>query len=262
MSEHDIRDVEQRAEQSAQAASRAERVQGIMIWILTAGLCICLVGIAVLTVMAWSNGKTLRERGEQLSRAHVQVQDETQAKHDIARSVADLCASGAVKQDTQGKAVCADAQKTAAETPGGTVMDATGDRGPAGPQGPQGVPGIPGTDGAPGAPGIPGPPGPDGQPGIPGPLGPSGVPGIPGQAGPDGEPGTDGKDGPAGPTGPPGPQGPAGPPGPAGKTGPAGRGLVSATCHPESGHWILTWTDATESDGGPCLVTTPPSPHS
>lgn len=83
--------------------------------------------------------------------------------------------------------------------------------------------------------------------GFIGPVGPSGKPGR------DGAPGVDGLAGKDGAVGPAGAQGPQGPPGADGKDGAAGkdgRGLKSTTC--TDGRWVVTYTDATSEDAGPC----------
>lgn len=102
--------------------------------------------------------------------------------------------------------------------------------------------------------------------GIPGVTGPRGVRGLTGATGPAGRNGARGLAGEAGATGPAGPKGE---PGPAGKDGSNGsngkdgapgkdgRGVASIDC-PESGDWLITYTDgATQAIAGPCRIVTP-----
>lgn len=89
--------------------------------------------------------------------------------------------------------------------------------------------------------------------GFIGPVGPSGKPGRDGAPGVDGAAGKDGAAGPQGEPGPAGAQGPQGPAGADGKDGAAGkdgRGTKSTTC--VDGRWVVTYTDGTSEDAGPC----------
>lgn len=73
-----------------------------------------------------------------------------------------------------------------------------------------------------------------------------------GDQGPTGAPGSNGADGGPGPSGDPGP---AGPSGPAGASGEDGRGITSAECDPETGRWVVTYSDGdVDEDAGPCRV--------
>lgn len=237
--------------------------------------------IAALAAIGWSLVQSaandrridqLRTSAEDSDTAAVSVAQEQQ---DQARTIADLCASGDVDQSTEaGKAVCLDATKDAAVDPEDKLETARGETGARGPVGPQGVPGEDGETGKPGEDGDDGSSGADGAPGdagTDGEAGSDGAPGVDGESGADGEAGADGTSGapgeagPAGPQGETGPQGDAGPQGPAGETGPRGepgaagedgRGLTDAQCDPDTGRWILTWTDDETSDGGPCLAPT------
>jgi type II secretory pathway pseudopilin PulG len=93
---------------------------------------------------------------------------------------------------------------------------------------PSPYPGPAGPPGSPGAPGLPGPAG------TPGPAGAPGVDGQPGAAGVDGQPGQDGA---------------------------PGRSVTGTTCDPQSGRWVVTYSDGTSADGGPCVASSPsPSP--
>lgn len=251
------------------------------------------VSIALLCVIAlYSQGLSNRAhiealRGE-LDRADTAAVQVAQEQQDQAQSVKALCDSGAIEQDPQGTAVCEQAEKAVAEDPATKVQQVKGEAGPPGSTGAQGPQGIPGKDGATGpagaqgdtgatgSPGVTGPTGAPGQTGAPGLAGPTGAPGSDGQAGGKGDPGTTGPQGPAGPAGPQGEPGPAGPPGepgkdstvpgPAGEAGPQGpqgdpgRGITSAQCDPDTGRWAITYTDATNSDGGPCITQTATPP--
>jgi hypothetical protein len=94
-----------------------------------------------------------------------------------------------------------------------------------------------------------------------GPGGPPGPPGTTGKQGKDGatvvgEPGADGATGPAGKDGADGKDGAQGPPGEQGPAGPAGRGIASTTCG-DDGRWLVTYTDGTTQDAGPCRALLP-----
>lgn len=68
-----------------------------------------------------------------------------------------------------------------------------------------------------------------------------------GDRGPTGEPGSNGVDG------GPGPSGPVGPSGAAGEDGSDGRGISSVECDPETGRWVVTYSDGdVDEDAGPC----------
>jgi hypothetical protein len=227
---------------------------------------------------------------EQLStsdEAAVEVASQRQAQ---ARTVLELCESGAIEQDDAGVAVCDEAERAAQEDPAQAVAQAKGEQGPQGPRGPAGPSGADGTDGADGKDGDPGETGPagadgtdgtagtDGADGEQGAPGPTGAPGESGKAGKTGASGSDGKPGATGAQGatgakgdpgPTGPQGATGERGPQGETGPAGkdgadgsdgRGIDSATCSPDTGRWTITYTDDTSEDAGPCIATTPDAP--
>lgn len=261
-----------------------------------------IVGVFVLIgYILYSGGQREREIDALqaiASRSDSAATEVAQERQDQARSVKELCESGAIKQDDAGKAVCDEARVTAEENPEEVVEAASGpegpkgakgDRGPAGetgeqgeqgpigatgPQGDQGISGLPGDKGDIGAQGDPGPLGPVGAAGDPGSDGEPGAPGADGNPGARGEPGGTGKQGPTGATGPAGPAGPAGPPGEPGAdgtdgddgtSGPPGRGIESATCSPDTGRWTIEYTDETTGDGGPCIATpeapaTPPEP--
>ncbi|MGH8877441.1 MAG: hypothetical protein ACRD0P_08890 [Stackebrandtia sp.] len=125
---------------------------------------------------------------------------------------------------------------------------------------------------------------PDEYKGGPGPAGPPGPPGLgvdsvrcasgtwvitysdsstsyagdcTGDRGPAGADGEDGADG-IGEPGEPGPVGPSGPPGANGSDGADGndgRGITSAECDPDTGRWVITYSDGdVDSDAGPCAV--------
>lgn len=95
--------------------------------------------------------------------------------------------------------------------------------------------------------------GPRGPRGFIGPVGPAakpgrdGVDGEPGSAGTDGAPGTQGEPGTPGSQGA---QGPAGADGKTGSPGRDGRGVQSTIC--TEGRWVVTYTDGTSEDAGPC----------
>lgn len=244
---------------------RDQRIRRGLIWALMIAL------IAAVVYVLWSGEETeqrvdaLTTQITQSDGAAVEVAEQRQAQ---ARTIRELCESGAIEQDAAGQAACDDAAEVAAEDPAETVAQAKGARGPEGPRGPAGPPGRDGADGSDGesvtgpqgAPGVPGPAGVDGEDStIPGPAGEPGQDGAPGAdgedstvPGPRGEPGPQGDPGPAGPTGEPGPAGPAGP---EGEDGIDGRGIASATCDPATGRWTITYTDDTTSDGGTCIAT-------
>jgi hypothetical protein len=84
------------------------------------------------------------------------------------------------------------------------------------------------------------------------------VPGPPGLPGPAGSPGPAGTPGAAGQPGPAGDPGAAGQPG---QDGAPGRSVTSTSCDPQSGRWVVTYSDGTSADGGPCVASSPsPSP--
>lgn len=84
---------------------------------------------------------------------------------------------------------------------------------------------------------------------VPGPAGVPGLPGAAGSPGLAGQPGVDGQPGAAGADGQPG------------QDGAPGRSVTSTTCDPQSGRWVVTYSDGTSTDGGPCVATSPsPSP--
>jgi hypothetical protein len=84
---------------------------------------------------------------------------------------------------------------------------------------------------------------------VPGPPGAPGLPGAAGSPGPAGQPGADGQPGAAGQDGQPG------------QDGAPGRSVTSTTCDPRSGRWVVTYSDGTSADGGPCVASSPsPSP--
>lgn len=226
------------------------------------GMVAMIVGVFVLVgYILYSGGQREREIDALqaiASRSDSAATEVAQERQDQARSVKELCESGAIEQDDAGKAVCDEARVTAEENPEEVVAAASGpegpkgakgdrglagkdgakgDRGPAGetgeqgeqgpigatgPQGDQGIRGLPGDKGDIGAQGDPGPLGPVGAAGDPGSDGEPGTPGADGSPGARGEPGSTGKQGPIGATGPAGPTGPAGEPGPQGIPGEQG----------------------------------------
>lgn len=223
------------------------------------GMVATIVGVFVLIgYILYSGGQREREIDALqaiASRSDSAATEVAQERQDQARSVKELCESGAIEQDDAGKAVCDEARVTAEENPEEVVEAASGpegpkgakgdrglagkdgakgDRGPAGetgeqgeqgpigatgPQGDQGISGLPGDKGDIGAQGDPGPLGPVGAAGDPGSDGEPGAPGADGNPGARGEPGGTGEQGPIGATGPAGPAGPAGPPGEPGADG-------------------------------------------
>lgn len=261
----------------ARADGRYRRA-GVYAWVGRAALTGLILALIAIQVYGYAMGKerereinALQDQATQSDTAAVEVAEERQAQ---ARSVRELCESGAIELDAAGQAVCDEASRAAEEDPAVTVAQAKGDRGPegprgpagvAGPRGPAGADGTDGTDGPAGTDGATGPEGADGAPGVdgaPGEAGDTGPAGATGDTGPRGETGETGPQGSPGPQGDPGPVGPSGDPGPAGpagEDGTDGRGIASATCDPATGRWTITYTDDTTEDGGPCLVT-PESP--
>lgn len=250
-------------------------------WLGRAALVGLILAVVAIQIYLYALGKerereidALQSQATQSDTAAVEVAEDRQAQ---ARSVRELCESGAIEQDAAGKAVCDEASRTAEQDPTETVAQAKGERGPEGPRGPmgaQGPAGADGDDGAAGTSGTPGTTGPvgaagsDGTPGeagAPGGPGTAGEAGAPGETGPRGSAGDTGATGPQGPPGPagtagkdstiPGPAGPAGPPGPTGEPGTDGRGIASAICDSETGRWTITYTDDSTSDGGTCIAT-------
>lgn len=206
---------------------------------------------------------------EQLSDTDSAAVEVAEQRQQQARTVLELCESGAIEQDAAGQAVCDEAERAAEEDPAVTVAQAKGERGPEGPRGPSGPAGPRGPAGADGVDGADGTAGQDGATGATGPEGAEGTDGTPGETGPAGATGetgprgATGDTGETGPQGPPGPQGDPGPTGATGDTGPAGpagedgtdgRGIADAQCGTD-GRWDITYTDDTTEDGGPCLVT-------
>ena len=279
---------EEHLKEEARKWKREKRMKRIGIPLLIAVLFI-LVG--VLFAISGQHEKHVDALAEQVSdadKAAVEVAEQKQAQ---ARTVLELCESGAIEQDDAGKAACAEAEQAAEQDPAQTVAQAKS--GPPGPPGPpgrpgsdgadgqdgaageageQGDPGSAGADGAPGTDGAAGADGDDGAPGAagaPGEQGEAGPAGDPGKAGSDGKPGATGAQGATGAKGDPGPAGPQGATGergPRGETGPAGadgqdgRGIASATCDPDTGRWTITYSDDTSEDAGPCIAATPDGP--
>ena len=231
--------------------SQARRTARVRMALIITLLSVCLVAVVILAWRQQTGRDRIAALEQENARADAAAVSVAQSQQDQARTIADLCAAGAITQDDVGKRVCQDARQAAAKPPEETVREAkTGsDQVVPGPRGPQGVPGRDGQDST--VPGPPGKPGPAGKDGAPGKDGADST--VPGPQGAQGEPGPAGKDG------APGPAGPAGPPGPAGKDGHPGRGIKDAQCSAETGRWTITWTDATTSDAGPCLPT-PPTP--
>lgn len=173
----------------------------------------------------------------------------------LAKDIQSIC-------EQQGKLLvddrdlCAKADKVQ-ETPSEAIPGPKGDRGN------DGAPGKTGLQGFPGATGERGPLGPVGPKGDKGDIGDDGVAGLSfqGPAGADGAPGPVGPPGPAGEPGPAGADstvpGPAGPAGPAGANGQDGRSITDAQCRP-NGHWAISWSDGTTTDGGNCHATITP----
>lgn len=280
--------------QLEQDEERSRRHRRIGVWVLVAVL-IVLSGVLAYVLIVGGQQQdqidALTEQASDSDEAAVEVASQRQAQ---ARTVLELCESGAIEQDDAGKAACAEAEQAAEQDPAQTVAEAK-----AGPQGPPGPPGRPGSDGAdgsdgeagdagaPGADGSDGAPGADGSDGDAGAKGEAGADGSPGEPGADGARGEDGSDGakgdpgsagadgepgatgakgepgPAGPqgsTGERGPQGEPGPAGPAGEDGEDGRGIESATCSSDTGRWTVKYTDGESTDAGPCIAATPDEP--
>lgn len=109
--------------------------------------------------------------------------------------------------------------------------------------------------------------GPKGDTGEQGPPGKTGIRGSRGPIGPKGDTGTTGSvgatgiQGPAGPQGEPGIKGDTGEQGPKGDKGEPGRGITDAQCDPETGRWVISYSDNTSSDGGPCMIIHGPPPN-
>ena len=158
-------------EQLEQDESRARRHRQIGVWALLA----IVVALAVATAYGLTMGHQRQQQvdalAEQLSdtdQAAVQVAEQRQAQ---ARTVLELCESGAIEQDAAGQAVCDEAELAAQEAPEQAVAQAKGEQGPQGPRGPAGPSGADGSDGADGA---------DGSNGTPGETGPAGAEGADG----------------------------------------------------------------------------------
>lgn len=289
--EHDAQDEAHLIEEVEERSSRRRRLG---VWALVAVLAVLSGVLAYVLIAGGQRQEQVDALEEQLSdtdKAAVEVAEQRQQQ---ARTVLELCESGAIEQDDAGKAACAEAEQAAEQDPAQTVAQAKS--GPPGPPGPpgrpgsdgadgqdgtageageQGAPGSAGADGAPGTDGADGADGDDGAPGAagaPGEQGEAGPAGDPGKAGSDGKPGSTGAQGAtgakgdpgtAGPPGATGEQGPKGDPGPSGERGPAGadgtdgvdgRGIADAQCGSD-GRWDITYTDGAVQDGGPCLVT-------
>ena len=257
------------------------RARAVKRWLVVVCVLITAAALIALYTIAVGNRARIGALQAEADRADTAAVSVAQEKQDQARSIVELCESGAIEMDERGKQVCADAQVAADEDPVEKAQVVKGEAGAQGPQGPAGPPGEPGppgsdgTDGPPGetgAPGADGPPGEPGAQGAPGATGEPGAPGDPGAAGEAGTPGAAGAPGAAGERGPAGPKGDAGPagpkgdagakgdPGPAGATGPAGvngadgRGITDAQCGTD-GRWDITWTTGETTDAGPCIVT-------
>lgn len=290
----------EKAEQQLQEAKTRGQTSR-RLWRLLPYVLLALLAVAVVYGLSMGADRqrqidALEERAESSDTA---AQEIAGAKQDQARSIRELCDSGAIEQDERGKQVCEDAEAAAEEDPAEQVAAV----GATGPRGPQGIPGRAGTDGQDGAdgadasPALPGRDGRDGQDGadsiVPGPAGAPGADGedgedstVPGPQGATGSTGADGQSvtGPQGPAGPkgdtgatgpagkdgapgknstvPGPQGPAGERGPAGadgEDGQDGRGIESAQCGSD-GRWTITYSDDTSEDAGPCIAATPDEP--
>ena len=276
--------------QLEQDEERSRRHRKIGVWVLVAVL-IVLSGVLTYVLIAGEHHQdqvdALAEQLSDSDQAAVEVAEQRQAQ---ARTVLELCESGAIEQDAAGQAVCDEAEQAAQEDPEQAVAQAKGEQGP---QGPPGRPGRDGADGADGADASPAEPGRDGRDGtdgddstVPGPTGAPGADGedstVPGPKGDQGESvkgekcdtgaaGRDGKSvtGPQGPVGPAGKDGapgkdstvpgPAGPSGPPGADGSDGRGIKSAQCGTD-GRWTITYSDDTSEDAGPCIAATPDDP--
>ncbi|HEX7349577.1 hypothetical protein [Brachybacterium sp.] len=264
----------------AEAGGKYRRA-GVYAWIGRVALVGLVLAILAIQGYGYMTGKqrereidALQARASESDTAAVEVAEDRQQQ---ARTITELCQSGAIEQDPAGQAVCDEAAQTAEQDPAETVAQAkSGPQGPPGPPGRPGADGADGSDGADGADGPVGTAGPEGGDGADGAPGEDGTPGSPGESGPAGEAGPSGEDGsagapggtgprgasgdtgpqgPAGPKGDPGPTGPTGDRGPAGEDGNDGRGIDSATCDPETSRWTITYTDDSTSDGGTCLVT-------
>lgn len=248
------------------------RARAVKRWIVVACIVITVATLIALYTIAVDNRARIGALQDEADRADTAVVSVAQEKQDQARSIVELCESGAIKMDERGKQVCADAQVAADEDPVEKAQVVKGEAGAQGPRGPAGHPGEPGPPGTDGTPGPPGEPGADGSPGEPGVQGAPGATGEPGAAGEAGTPGANGAPGAAGERGPAGPKGDAGPagpkgdagakgepgakgdPGPAGVDGADGRGITDAQCGTD-GRWDITWTTGETTDAGPCIVT-------
>lgn len=273
----------EKAEQQLQEAKTRGQTSR-RLWRLLPYLLLAALAVAVIYGLSMGADRqrqidALKERAESSDTA---AQEIAGAKQDQARSIRELCESGAIEQDERGQQVCEDAAAAAEEDPAEQVASV----GATGPRGPQGLPGRAGQDGADGADASPAEPGRDGRDGadgsdgedstVPGPEGEPGTDGadsnVPGPQGERGAAGADGQSvtGPKGDPGPPGakgdpgesvtgPQGPPGERGPAGADGSAGRGIADAQCGTD-GRWTITYSDDTSEDAGPCIAATPDDP--
>lgn len=245
-----------------QIERETRRARAIKRWIIMGCILITVATLIALYTIAVSNRAQLRALQGEADRADTAAVSVAQEKQDQAKSIVELCESGAIEMDERGQQVCEDAHAVAQEDPvekAEAVKGESGERGPQGPAGPPGSPGPSGTAGDAGAPGTAGPPGGPGSPGTPGEAGSAGEPGAAGGPGAPGGDGPKGDPGPPGPKGDPGPAGPAGAdgaPGAPGETGPSGadgRGITDAQCGAD-GRWDLTWTTGETTDAGPCIV--------
>lgn len=223
----------EKAEQQLQEAKTRGQTSR-RLWRLLPYVLLALLAVAVVYGLSMGADRqrqidALEDRAESSDTA---AQEIAGAKQDQARSIRELCDSGAIEQDERGQQVCEDAATAAEEDPAEQVAAV----GATGPRGPQGLPGRAGTDGKDGADGADASPAAPGRDGVDGADGVDGVDStVPGPAGAPGADGEDGEDstvpGPQGATGSTGadgqsvtgPQGPAGPKGDTGATGPAGK---------------------------------------
>src|SRR5690606_30434202 len=146
-----------------QDESRARRHRKIGVWALLAVVLVLAAATAYGLTMGHQRQQQVDALAGQLSdtdSAAVQVAEQRQAQ---ARTVLELCESGAIEQDEAGQAVCDEAERAAQEDPEQAVAQAK-----SGPQGPAGPPGRPGSDGDPGADGADGAQGDPGAAGAPG----------------------------------------------------------------------------------------------
>ncbi len=270
---------EQQLQEAKTRGQTSRRLWRLLPYLLLAALAVAVIyGLS----MGADRQRQIDALEERANSSDTAAQEIAGAKQDQARSIRELCESGAIEQDERGQQVCEDAATAAEEDPAEQVASV----GATGPRGPQGLPGRAGQDGADGADASPAEPGRDGRDGadgsdgedstVPGPEGEPGADGtdstVPGPQGERGAAGADGQSvtGPTGDPGPPGAKGapgesvtgPPGPPwerGPAGADGSAGRGITDAQ-RGTDGRWTITYSDDTSEDAGPCIAATPDDP--